>query len=53
MRIMPSGPLLLALAAVTACAKSEPVPADPDEVEAAVKQAHEEADSMAQNRNSG
>ncbi|MDP9415694.1 MAG: hypothetical protein M3Q08_16765 [Pseudomonadota bacterium] len=31
------------LAALCACARSEPVPANPDEIEAAVKQANEAA----------
>ncbi len=35
--------LLLMISGATACAESEPVYADPDEVEAAVKEANEQA----------
>ena len=52
MKMMQKGSLLLALAAVAACAKSEPVTADPDEVAAAVNKAHEEASSIERSGNS-
>lgn len=36
--------ILASLLALAGCAKSEPVPAEPEKVDAAVKHAHEEAD---------
>ena len=41
--------MLWMLPALNACARSEPVPADPDEVEAAIKQASEAADRAKEN----
>lgn len=44
MKFAPPAVMLLSMVlALTSCADSEPVPADPDEVEAAVKQANEAA----------
>ncbi len=47
MKPIPSALLLLPMLVMTAaCARSEPVTADPDEVEAAVKEANEAAASI-------
>jgi predicted small lipoprotein YifL len=43
MKVTLSALLLPILLGVTACAQSEPVQADPDEIEAAVKEANEQA----------
>lgn len=43
MKVTLSALLLPILFSVTACAQSEPIQADPDKVEAAVKEANEEA----------
>jgi hypothetical protein len=40
----PVVPILASLLTLSGCAKSEPVSAEPEKVDAAVKQAHEEAD---------
>ena len=50
MRSAPPAALLLSmLLPIAACADSEPVPADPDEVEAAIKQANEAAANIERN----